>query len=79
MDLRGQADAAQAGALIFFERLCLIKLAARVIENATRIRMAFTSACPYKLIVAHLARGYCVARSVTAEAACPRAHPTRHP
>lgn len=36
-------------------RLRLIKLAARLIEKATRIRVAFASACPDKRIVAHLA------------------------
>ncbi len=39
-------------------RLRLIKLAARVIEKATRIRVAFASACPDKEIVAHLARAF---------------------
>jgi hypothetical protein len=39
-------------------RLRLIKLAARVIEKATRIRVAFASACPNKEIVAHLARAF---------------------
>ena len=39
-------------------RLRLIKLAARVIETATRIRVAFASACPDKEIVAHLARAF---------------------
>lgn len=38
-------------------RLRLIKLAARVIEKATRIRVALASACPDKAIIAHLARG----------------------
>jgi hypothetical protein len=37
-------------------RLRLIKLAARVIEKATRIRVALASACPDKVIFAHLAR-----------------------
>lgn len=37
-------------------RLRLIKLAARVIEKATRIRVALASACPDKTIFAHLAR-----------------------
>jgi hypothetical protein len=39
-------------------RLRLIKLAARVIEKATRIRVALASACPDKVIVAHLARAF---------------------
>ncbi len=39
-------------------RLRLIKLAARVIEKASRIRVAFASACPDKLIVAHLAGAF---------------------
>jgi hypothetical protein len=36
--------------------LRLIKLAARVIETATRIRVALASACPDQAIFAHLAR-----------------------
>ncbi len=36
-------------------RLRLIKLAARVIETASRIRVALPSACPDKAIIAHLA------------------------
>ncbi len=39
-------------------RLRLIKIAARVIEKATRVRVAFASACPDKAIVAHLARAF---------------------
>jgi len=39
-------------------RLRLIKLAARIIEKATRIRVALASACPDKLIFAHLARAF---------------------
>jgi len=37
-------------------RLRLIKLAARVVEKATRIRLALASACPDHAIFAHLAR-----------------------
>jgi len=39
-------------------RLRLIKLAARVIEKATRIRVALASACPDQLIFTHLARAF---------------------
>lgn len=34
----------------------LVKIGARVIETATRIRIAFASACPDTALIAHLAR-----------------------
>jgi hypothetical protein len=36
-------------------RLRLIKLGARVIETASRIRLAFTAACPEAALIRHLA------------------------
>ena len=39
-------------------RLRLIKLAARVIEKASRIRVALASSCPDKEILTHLARAF---------------------
>jgi hypothetical protein len=37
-------------------RIRLLKVAARVIESATRIRIAFASACPDAAIFRHIAR-----------------------
>ena len=34
----------------------LVKIGARIIENASRIRIAFASACPDKTLIAHLVR-----------------------
>ena len=39
-------------------RLRLIKLAARVVETATRIKVHLPSACPDKAIIFHLARAF---------------------
>lgn len=46
----------------------LVKIGARVIETATRIRVAFASACPDKALVAHLVRslGQCSRKQAAA-------------
>ena len=41
----------------------LVKIGARVIETATRIRVAFASACPDKALIARLARSLATQRS----------------
>jgi len=38
-------------------RLRLIKIGARIIETATRVRIAFTAACPEAALFASLVRG----------------------
>jgi Transposase DDE domain group 1 len=37
----------------------LVKIGARIIETASRIRIAFASACPDKALIAHLVRSLC--------------------
>ena len=41
----------------------LIKIGARIIETATRIRIAFASACPDKALIAQLARSLTASRN----------------
>lgn len=45
-----------AGAEFATLRLCLLKIAARVTETATRVRLAFAAACPEADLITGLAR-----------------------
>ena len=47
----------------------LVKIGARIIETASRIRIAFASACPDKDLIAHLVR--CLAHSGRQQPAAP--------
>ncbi len=64
----------------------LVKIGARIIETATRIRIAFASACPDKALIAQLARSLATPResrttgSLTAPSQnAPQARQPKHP
>ena len=47
-----------AGAEFATIRLHLLKVAGRVIETASRVRIAFAAACPHAVLFRGLARGF---------------------
>jgi hypothetical protein len=60
-------------------RLCLIKVAGRVTEMVTRIKVALPNAFPYQTGFASLRRPYRQAAAVNDGAGCPRTNPAAQP
>ena len=56
-------------------RLRLLKLGARVIEMASRVRLAFAAACPDATLFRHIAAALMPAGPINHGAVAPRAHP----